>query len=237
MLEGDRHASLRLLRALKNRHGSTDEIGVLEMGGEGLREVPDPTRAFLGDDHAEAPGVAVAAVVEGSRPLLVEIQALVAPAGLGPPRRTLAGIDPSRVALIIAVLARRAGVDVSGRDVYATVTGGLEVDEPAADLAIAMAIASSQRDQAVARGTIACGEISLLGEVRPVRGLERRIREAARLGYRRAIVPVGTVEATVATRVADAAGEPRGPSFEVHPVRTLRDALTIGLGGGTGTTG
>ena len=191
VLEGDRHGALRLLRALKNRHGSTDEIGVLEMGGDGLREVLDPTRAFLGDDHAEAPGVAVAAIIEGSRPLLVEVQALVAPAGMGPPRRTLAGIDGSRIALIIAVLARRAGLDVSGRDVYAAVTGGLEVTETAADLAIAFAIASSQRDRAIAAGTIACGEISLLGELRPVRGLDRRLKEAARLGYTRAIVSGG----------------------------------------------
>jgi DNA repair protein RadA/Sms len=225
VLEGDRHGALRLLRALKNRHGSTDEIGVLEMGGDGLREVPDPARAFLGDDHAEAPGVAVAALVEGSRPLLVEIQALVAPAGLGPPRRTLAGIDGSRVALIIAVLARRAGLDVSGRDVYAAVTGGLEVTETAADLAIAFAIASSQRDRAIAAGTIACGEISLLGELRPVLGLDRRLREAARLGYRQAIVPVG----------GDLSG--RATGIEVTAVRTLREAVAVGLGEGTGTTG
>jgi DNA repair protein RadA/Sms len=224
VLEGDRHGSLRLLRALKNRHGSTDEIGVLEMGSEGLHEVADPTRAFLGDDHAEAPGVAVAAVIEGSRPLLVEVQALVAPAGVGSPRRTLAGVDSSRVALVIAVLARRAGVDVSGRDVYAAITGGLEVDEPSADLAVALAIASSQRDRAIARGTIACGEISLLGEVRPVRGLERRLKEAARLGYRRALVPTGPESALDA-------------HLEVVPVRTLRDALAASLGEGTGTTG
>jgi DNA repair protein RadA/Sms len=240
MLEGDRHSSLRLLRALKNRHGSTDEIGVLEMGGDGLREVPDPTRAFLGDAQAEGPGLAVAAVVEGSRPLLVEIQALVAPAGMGPPRRTLAGIDASRVALIIAVLARRAGVDVGGRDVYAAVTGGLEVEEPAADLAVALAIASSHRDLAISRGTIACGEISLLGEVRPVRGLERCLREAARLGYRRAIVPAepGTADRSEAGGArSDAVRDVAERGLEVHPVRTLRDALTIGLGGGTGTTG
>jgi DNA repair protein RadA/Sms len=233
VLEGDRHGALRLVRALKNRHGSTDEIGVLEMGAVGLREVPDPTRAFLGDDHAEAPGVAVAAVIEGSRPLLVEVQALVAPAGMGPPRRTLAGVDGSRVALIVAVLARRAGLDVGGRDIYAAVTGGLEVTEPAADLAIALAIAASARDRALARGTIACGEISLLGEVRPVRGLDRRLREAARLGYRRALVPAGSASSDVRDgRDGD------GPSgLQVVPVRTLREALEVGLGEGTGTTG
>ena len=225
VLEGDRHGALRLLRALKNRHGSTDEIGVLEMGGDGLREVLDPTRAFLGDDHAEAPGVAVAAIIEGSRPLLVEVQALVAPAGMGPPRRTLAGIDGSRIALIIAVLARRAGLDVSGRDVYAAVTGGLEVTETAADLAIAFAIASSQRDRAIAAGTIACGEVSLLGELRPVRGLDRRLKEAARLGFTRAIVLAGAISQGALVGI------------EVIAVRTLRDALEAGLGEGTGTTG
>ena len=184
MLDGDRYASLRLLRALKNRHGSTDEVGVLEMTPDGLREVQDAAAAFLGHGSRTAPGVSVAAILEGSRTLLVEVQALVAPAGFGPPRRTVAGLDVNRLVLLIAVLARRGGVDVVSRDVYASLTGGITVSEPALDLPLALAIAASHRDQAIAGDLLACGEVSLLGEVRPVPGLERRLREAARAGFR-----------------------------------------------------
>ena len=192
MLEGDRYGSLRLLRALKNRHGSTEEVGVMEMTAAGLHEVQDAAAAFLGSGHREAPGVAVAAVLEGSRPLLVEVQALVAPAGgMGPPRRTVSGLDANRLALLIAVLARRGGIDVSSRDVYASLAGGLTVSEPALDLPLALAVAGSQRDRALPADMLVCGELSLLGEVRPVRGLDRRLREAARLGFRRALVPAG----------------------------------------------
>jgi DNA repair protein RadA/Sms len=202
------------------------------MAGTGLQPVADPARAFLGANALEAPGVVVGAVIEGSRPLLVEVQALVAPASLGPPRRTLAGIDSSRMALIIAVLARRAGVDVSGRDVYAVIAGGLDVTEPAVDLAVAIAVASSQRDVAVPNGTVAFGEISLLGEVRPVRAPDRRLREAARLGYRRVIVP-----ASRSDNGPDHAGTSAASGLEVRAVRTLREALDVGLAGVTGTSG
>ena len=198
MLDGDRYGTLRLLRALKNRHGSTDEVGVMEMTATGLRDVSDTAAAFLGHARQAAPGLAVAAILEGSRTLLVEVQALVAPAGLGPPRRTVAGLDVNRLVLLIAVLARRGGIDVSSRDVYASLTGGISVGEPALDLPLALAVAASQRDRAMALDTLACGEVSLLGEVRPVPGLERRLREAARLGFERAIVaarrlPAGTL--------------------------------------------
>ena len=179
-LEGERYGTLRLLRALKNRHGATDEVGVLEMTGTGMHGVSDTATAFLGHRRGAAPGTMVAALLEGSRPLLVEVQALVAPAGLGPPRRVVAGIDRDRLALLIAVLARRGGIDVTNRDVYASLTGGLAVAEPALDLPLALAIASSQRDRTIDADTLACGEVSLLGEVRPVPGLERRLREAAR---------------------------------------------------------
>ena len=190
MLEGDRYGSLRLLRALKNRHGSTEEVGVMEMTADRPARGQDTAAAFLGSGRREAPGVAVAAILEGSRPLLVEVQALVAPAQAWVrPRRTVAGLDTNRLALLIAVLARRGGIDVSGRDVYASLAGGLTVSEPALDLPLALAIASSQRDQALPADTLVCGEVSLLGEVRPVRGLDRRLREAARLGFRRALVP------------------------------------------------
>ena len=226
--KGDRYGSLRLLRALKNRHGSTEEVGVMEMTATGLHEVHDPAAAFLGSGHREAPGVAVAAILEGSRPLLVEVQALVAPAGgMGPPRRTVAGLDGNRLALLIAVLARRGGLDVSGRDVYASLAGGLTESEPALDLPLALAIAASQRDQALPADTLVCGEVSLLGEVRPVRGLDRRLREAARLGFRRAIVPAGPASA----------GAPVPKTLELVPVTTLREALDVAFRSATGTSG
>lgn len=229
MLEGDRYGSLRLLRALKNRHGSTDEVGVMEMTATGLHEVQDTAAAFLGSGHREAPGVAVAAVLEGSRPLLVEVQSLVAPAGgMGPPRRTVAGLDANRLALLIAVLARRGGVDVSGRDVYASLAGGLTASDPALDLPLALAIAASHRDRALPADTLICGEVSLLGEVRPVRGLDRRLREAARLGFRRAIIP---------TASSTASGAPIPRQLELIEVATLRDALEQGFGAQTGTSG
>jgi DNA repair protein RadA/Sms len=229
MLEGDRYGSLRLLRALKNRHGSTEEVGVMEMSSSGLHEVQDTAAAFLGSGHREAPGVAVAAVLEGSRPLLVEVQALVAPAtGLGPPRRTVAGLDVNRVALLIAVLARRGGLDVSGRDVYASLAGGLTVGEPALDLPLALAVAASQRDRALPADMLACGEVSLLGEVRAVRGLDRRLREAARLGFRAALIPSGP---------SGDSGAPLPGDLELIRVTTLREALEVAFRAPTGTSG
>jgi DNA repair protein RadA/Sms len=228
MLEGERYGSLRLLRALKNRHAATDEVAVLEMTSAGLREVIDPVSAFLGHrDGLPAPGSVVGSLLEGSRSLLVEVQALVAPAGSGPPRRTVAGLDGNRLALLIAILAKRGGIDVSSRDVYASLTGGLTVSEPALDLPLALAIASSQRDQAVSAGTLACGEVSLLGEVRPVPGLERRLREAARLGFERAIVPVDH---------AAASGRAIG-GLAVVGVASLHDALAHAFRSDGGTTG
>lgn len=231
MLEGDRYGPLRLLRAVKNRFGSTEEVGVLEMTGQGLREVTDPARAFLGDASPDAPGVIVAAVLEGSRPLLVEVQALVAPGGLGMPRRTVAGIDGNRLALLVAVLARRCGLNLSASDLYASLAGGAAVAEPALDLPVALALASSARDRPILPGTMACGEVSLLGDLRPVRGLDRRLREAARLGFRRAIVPLDPV----AQPGSGAAPPPGG--LEIVAVRTLSEALARALETATGTSG
>jgi DNA repair protein RadA/Sms len=227
LLEGDRYGSLRLLRATKNRFGSTEEVGVLEMTGAGLREVLDPARAFLGESAREAPGVAVAATLEGSRPLLIEVQALVAPAsGYGMPRRTVAGIDANRMALLVAVLGRRAGINLANQDLYASLAGGASVDEPAVDLPLALALASSYRDRPVRPWTVACGEVSLLGELRPVRGLERRLREAARLGFRRALVPL------------DRGGEAINVAgLDVVAVGTLSEALAAGLASAAGTSG
>jgi DNA repair protein RadA/Sms len=215
-LEGQRGAPLRLLRALKNRFGSTDEVGVLELGEEGLTAVDDPGRAFLGAVSG-APGSVVAPLVEGSRPILVEVQALVAPA-VGPPRRVTGGIDLDRLNLVLAVLARRAGIALGPFDVYASLAGGLAVNEPGLDLPLAVAIASSRRDRPVRPGTVVVGEVGLLGELRPVSGLERRLREVARLGFRRAIVPAG-------------GALPRSPEeLEVVRAADLPAALAAALG-------
>lgn len=190
-LGGDRGGVMRLVRAAKNRFGSTDELGVLEMGESGLREVADPGRAFLAEHEGAAPGSVVAATLEGSRPLLVEVQALVSPAGYATPARRASGIDPTRLALLLAVLGRRAGVGLGNQDVYANLAGGLSVSEPGLDLAVTLALASSLRDRAVDARTVAVGEVGLLGEVRPVSGIDRRLREAGRLGFEVAIVPTG----------------------------------------------
>ena len=194
-LEGERFSGLRLLRATKNRFGSTEEVGVFEMAADGLAQVVDPAGAFVERDSLGAPGVAVAATLEGSRPLLVEVQALVTPAMHGSPRRTASGLDTQRLNLLIAVLGRRAGINLASHDVYASVVGGLTIDEPAIDLALAVALASALRDKPIGAGTVLCGEIALTGELRPVNGLERRLREAQRIGYSRAIVPARTGQA------------------------------------------
>jgi len=217
-VEGDRSGGLRLVRATKNRFGSTEEVGVLEMDEGGLREVPDPARAFLVEHDIAAPGSVVGATLEGSRALLVEVQALVAPTGYGTPRRTAIGLDPGRLALLVAVLARRAGIGLGSHDVYANLAGGLAADDPGLDLAVAIALASTFRDRPVAAGTVAVGEIGLLGELRPVAGLERRLREAARLGFTQALVPPGRGAVPVI------------PGIAVVTVRTVRDALEAALG-------
>jgi DNA repair protein RadA/Sms len=194
-IEGERFAALRLVRAAKNRFGSTEEVGVFEMGERGLTEVSDPAKAFLAEHDGPAPGSVIAPTLEGSRPILVEVQALVAPGAIGSPRRTASGVDPNRVALLIAVLGRRAGIGLASHDVYLNLAGGLTVGEPGLDLPIAIALASSIRDRPVQDRTVAIGEVGLLGELRPVSGLERRLREAARLGFDRAIVPRATRDA------------------------------------------
>jgi DNA repair protein RadA/Sms len=226
-LEGERYAALRLVRASKNRFGSTDEVGVFEMAGEGLIEVADPARAFLADHAEPAAGSVIAPTMEGSRPLLVEVQALVSPAGYGTPARKASGIDPNRLGLLVAVLARRAGIGLGSHDVYANLAGGLSVGEPAVDLPLALALASSLRDRPLAARSVAIGEVGLLGELRSVAGIERRLREAARLGFESAIVP---------------RPGPGAPSVEVQGLRivevaTLRDAVDAALVEGAGSRG
>jgi DNA repair protein RadA/Sms len=218
-MDGERYAALRLVRATKNRFGSTDEVGVFEMAGVGLIEVSDPSQAFLGDHPEGAPGSVVAPTLEGSRPILVEVQALVAPAGYGTPARKASGLDPNRLGLLVAVLGRRAGVALGSHDVYANLAGGLAVGEPGLDLPIALALASSLRDRPVGGGVVAIGEVGLLGELRAVSGLERRLKDAVRSGFRTAIVP----------RPGRGAGPLAVEGMDIIEVATLREAIEVGL--------
>ncbi len=187
--EGERGHQFRILRAVKNRFGPTDEIGVFEMTGAGLDEVSNPSQLFLSDRDEPVSGAAVFAGMEGSRPMLVEIQALVAPSPLGTPRRQTVGWDNGRLSMVLAVLEARAGVHLSGNDVYLNVAGGLRITEPAADLAVAAALVSSLTGCPVPAGSVVFGEIGLSGEVRPVAQAEARLKEAAKLGFGRAISP------------------------------------------------
>jgi DNA repair protein RadA/Sms len=221
-LEGERSASMRLLRATKNRFGSTEEVGVFEMAERGLAEVADPGRAFLADAGEHAPGAVVGATLEGTRPLLVEVQGLVAPGSYGAPRRAASGFDANRLALLIAVLGRRAGIGLGSHDVYANLAGGLDLADPGLDLPLALALASSLRDRLVPHDLVAIGEVGLLGEVRPVTGLERRLREAARLGFHSAVVP----------RTRTPLPEIKG--LQVFAVSNLREAIGRALVGGEG---
>jgi DNA repair protein RadA/Sms len=187
--EGDRGHPFRILRAVKNRFGATDEIGVFEMAAAGLREVANPSELFLGDRDASAPGAAVFAGVEGTRPLLVEIQALVAPSSLGMPRRAVVGWDANRLSMLIAVLEARSGVSLAQHDVYLNVAGGLKITEPAADLAAAAALLSSLSGDALPVDSVYFGEISLSGAVRAAGHMGTRLKEAQKLGFKRAFLP------------------------------------------------
>ena len=187
--EGERGHQFRILRAVKNRFGPADEIGVFEMTGDGLSEVANPSALFLGDRESPAPGTVVFAGIEGTRPLLSEIQALVSPAPAGQARRSVVGWDGGRLAMILAVLEARCGIPFSGLDVYLNVAGGLRITEPAADLAVAAALLSAREDIALPSGTVIFGEISLSGALRPVGQTETRLREAEKLGFDTALVP------------------------------------------------
>ena len=211
--EGDRYHAHRILRAAKNRFGSTNELGVFEMTGAGLVGVPDPSELF-GRTQAGEVGAAVACVLEGTRPLLLEIQALVAPTDLAMPRRVATGVDPKRLAMIVAVCARHAGLALGGADVFVNVAGGVRIDEPGADLPIALAIASAARGAAVREGLVAFGEIGLTGRLRPAAQSERRLEECAKLGVGVAVAPTGTR---------------RRGSIPVEEAETLRLAIGAGL--------
>ncbi|HUV04620.1 MAG TPA: DNA repair protein RadA [Armatimonadota bacterium] len=193
--EGDRHQAYRILRAVKNRFGSTDELGIFEMRDEGLVEVPNPSEILLSErPSAGEPGSVVAATIEGTRPLLVEVQALVAPSYFSAPRRMVSGVDYNRAMLILAVLEKRVRLSLANQDVYVNVAGGVRIVEPAVDLAIAVAVASNLKDRPVDPNTVVIGEVGLAGEVRGVSQIEKRIKEAARLGFERAIVPAHSVQ-------------------------------------------
>jgi len=195
-LEGDRQHAFRILRGHKNRFGSTDEIGIFEMRDEGLREVLDPARAFLEEPSLEEVGNVVFVTHEGTRPLVVELQALVSSTSFAQPRRSVSGVDLNRLYLLLAVLEKRAHLNLSKEDVFVNVAGGVHLTEPAADLAVALAIASNLRNRPLGRDLVALGEVGLSGEVRRVARLDRRLLEAHRLGFRRAVFPAGS-EVTV----------------------------------------
>ena len=214
--EGEHHHAYRVLRAVKNRFGSTNEIGVFEMTSRGLVEVPNPSGFFLAERPAEAPGSVVVAALEGTRPLLLELQALVTRASFGTPRRTVLGADYNRVCVLLAVLEKRAGLPIGGQDVFVSVAGGGRVSEPAADLGVIIAAASSYLERPVPPDVLLLGEVGLTGEVRAVNGIEPRLRAAAQLGFKSAIVPKSNIEGSL--------------PMAVKGVATVSDALAAVLG-------
>jgi DNA repair protein RadA/Sms len=225
--EGERHSRLRLVRGVKNRFGASDEVGCFDLSDDGITGLPDPSGLFLSQQGAAVPGTCVTVTVEGKRPLVAELQALVASSGLANPRRTTGGLDASRVAMVLAVLERRAGLSLRERDVYAATVGGVRLTEPATDLALALAVAGAAQDEPLATGLIALGEVGLAGEVRRVTGVTRRLAEAARLGFTHALVPldVGRVPAGIeAIEVADLGRALRiaFPGAEVLPFASRR---------------
>ncbi|MBI3708149.1 MAG: DNA repair protein RadA, partial [Proteobacteria bacterium] len=219
--EGERGHQFRILRAVKNRFGPTDEIGVFEMTDGGLTEVGNPSALFLSERHGEVSGAAVFAGVEGTRPLLVEIQALVSPSGLGTPRRAVVGWDSGRLAMVLAVLETRCGLAFGASDVYLNVAGGLRIAEPAADLAVATALVSSLTDRPAPPACVVFGEIGLSGEVRAVGQMAARLKEAAKLGFKRALSPPRRRGGAVA-----AAGERNG-AIEVSEIERLGELLEL----------
>lgn len=219
-LEGERFQTYRLLRSVKNRFGSTDEVGVFEMVETGLQEVANPSEAFLAERLPNAAGSAIAVTMEGTRPLLVEVQALASTTSFPQPRRTANGVDFNRLLLLTAVLSKRVGFRLSDQDVFVNVVGGLHIDEPAADLAVALAIASSAKNTPVPVDLAVVGEVGLSGELRSVGQLPRRLNEAAKLGFTRCLAPKSRRKGSIAA--------PDG--LEVIGVRTLNQALEVALG-------
>ncbi|UPK74683.1 DNA repair protein RadA [Nocardioidaceae bacterium SCSIO 66511] len=220
--DGDRNSRLRFVRAVKNRFGPVDEVGCFDLSDDGIVEVPDPTGLFVSRHATPVPGTCVTVPLEGRRPLLAEVQSLVAQTVAGAPRRTTSGVDSARMAMIQAVLTKRCGVPLHGVDVYAATVGGARLIDPAADLAVALAIASAAREEAVASDLVAIGEVGLAGEVRRVGGLHSRLREAARIGFKHALVPADAGPAPVSSDV---------DGIKILPVADVAGALELlGLG-------
>jgi DNA repair protein RadA/Sms len=215
-LEGDRFHQYRLLRGVKNRFGSTNEIGVFEMQQTGMRDVANPSQIFLAERNASAPGSTIAVMLEGTRPLLVEVQALTSHTGSAQPRRTANGFDVNRLLMLVAVLSKRVGLPLFNQDIYVNIVGGLRISEPAADLAVALAIASSYRNRRADPDLVLMGEIGLSGELRSVSQLERRLSEAAKLGFKRAMVPATGAPAAAA-------------GLDILPAHSLADVVERAL--------
>ena len=218
-LEGDRHHTYRVLRGVKNRFGSTNEIGVFDMASGGLAEVENPSRLFLSNRSAQVSGSVAVSCMEGTRPLLVEIQALVGASGFGTPRRLTTGVDYNRVILMTAVLEKQVGMIFANQDVYVNAVGGVKITEPAADLGIALALASSFRNRPVPADTVAVGEVGLTGELRPVPNVEKRLKEAGKLGFAKAVLPEAARNGAVAA------------GLELYTAGSLKEILEMFLGG------
>ena len=212
-LEGDRFREYRLLRAVKNRFGSTDEIGIFTMTERGLAEVPNPGAAFIAERGDVVPGSVLTCLMEGTRPLLVEIQALLTKTTFGYPQRRASGFDLNRLQILIAILQKRSGLNLAPYDIHINVVGGITADEPAADLGVCLAIASAYKDKTLSRELVAFGEVGLGGEVRPVRLTEKRVRECAQLGMRQIILPAPTA-------IPEASG-----GISVTPVKNLEELI------------
>ncbi len=216
-LEGDRFHQYRMLRGVKNRFGSTDEVGVFEMTQTGMQEVTNPSQVFLAERSTGTPGSAVAVTMEGTRPILVEVQALTSHTQAAQPRRTANGFDPNRLVMLIAVLSKRVGIPLYNQDIYVNIVGGMRITEPAADLAVAVAIASSFRNQRVDPDLALVGEIGLSGELRSIGHIERRLGEAGKLGFKRALYPSPS---TVPNRTG---------GLKLDGVRSLDEAIRAAL--------
>ncbi|MGE5358445.1 MAG: S16 family serine protease, partial [Bacteroidales bacterium] len=229
--EGEHHHAHRIIRAVKNRFGAVSELGVFEMTGTGLKPVPNPSALFLSERLASTPGSAVVCCIEGSRPIMVEVQALVSSTSYGNARRTAIGIDAARVSLLLAVLEKRAGLaTLVADDVFVNVAGGMSIDEPAADLGVAAAVASSLRNRPLPPGTAVFGEIGLGGEIRAITQAPRRVMEAAQMGFARCLVPKGNLDDIGIRPLPSTTPEGQGPDAarcEVIGVRTIGEALDV----------
>ena len=217
--EGERHLSYRILRTVKNRFGSTNEIGVFKMRDTGLAEIPNPSEMMLSGRQENVPGSVVVASLEGTRPMLIEIQSLVCPTGFGVPRRMATGLDYNRLTMLLAVLEKRVGLALYDQDAYVNVVGGIRLDEPACDLGIAAAVASSFRNRPVDDGCVLVGEVGLTGEVRAVSQIEKRISEAMRLGFRSIVIPEGNMKLAGQMKIKE--------GFRIIAVSNIREALEV----------